>query len=312
MNGYPWGRPEAPAPLPALLEFLRIVAQREGLADLGCRAFTDETLRDFGATGNLVIGSRTPREALLRISRAMPWFCTHERIVLGASRGHSVLYVSFNGAFDAGGVHLAQQLTAMVVTALVPPMENGEPALMRVEIAPWEQASLDQLRIRLCDQIVHASSNVLALYFRKGALDRPYPAPLALGGPEPDLPLNWRKLTGADSFVEAVEVFLDEMLVEGVPGIDDAARAMMLSRRTLQRQLAETGTSFRELLDDVRRRRTLAEIGDNGQKIGSISALVGYSSHACLSRAVRRWTHRTARDLRGDLAPAAAGPATTD
>ncbi|MBK0400895.1 helix-turn-helix domain-containing protein [Limibaculum sp. M0105] len=299
VDGYPWEQPEAPVPLAPLFTFLGKVAEREGLIDLGCRSLVAETLRDFGVTGNLVIGSRTPREALLRIARAMPWFCTHERIAIGAERGCPVVYTSFTGPFDPGGVHIAQQMTASLMAALVPPMAPGEPALLRVEIAPWAPASLDQLRAHLCDEVVEARSNVLALHFRKGSLDRPYPAPLDLKGPAPRMPLRWLRLGEEASLVEAVGVYLDEMLVEGTPTIDDAARAIMLSRRTLQRVLAENGTSFRELLDDVRRRRAIAEIEASSEQIGMISARLGYSSQACLSRAVRRWTDQTARDLRG-------------
>jgi AraC-like DNA-binding protein len=288
LEHYPWDRPEAPSPMAGMFEFLRIVAEREELPDLGFRAFTRETLAEFGVTGGLVAGSRTPREALSRLSRAMPYFCSHERIVTGADREQPAVFLSFIGPFDRGGVHLVQQLNALVLAGLVDAAAEGERQLTGVEIAGWTGARRDRLRRWLCDDVVLSRSDVLALRFRKGSLDLPYPQPGGLPGRQVDRPPEWRRLDEDASLIDAISVLIDEMLLDSVPTLEAAALAMRLSKRTLQRFLAEVGTSFSELADDVRRKRALAEITGSGLPFGSISGLIGFSSQASLSRAVRR------------------------
>jgi AraC-like DNA-binding protein len=70
---------------------------------------------------------------------------------------------------------------------------------------------------------------------------------------------------------------------------DAAARMLGLSRRTLVRRLAASGTGFRELLDAELRRRAqrLSEAGDLSQ--AQIAERLGYADATSLSRSQRRW-----------------------
>jgi AraC-like DNA-binding protein len=297
LDAYPWERPEAPTPLSGMMEFVRTVAEREGLTDLGCRAFGDHTLSDFGVTGCVVAGSRTPGEALSRIERTMPYFCSHERMLLGRSGGDGVVYVNFSGELDRGGVHIAQQLTARLLTSLVP-SSSGRPSLRRVEIMPWAASNLDDMKRWLCDEIVPSASGVLALHYSWDALCTPYATPLAVKGGHDPRPTSSPLLRESAALVDSVDTLIEELLGRGSPHIDDAAGAMRVSRRTLQRLLSEAGTSFRERLDAVRRRQALAEIEGSAESFANISASVGYANQTSFSRAVRRWKAQCPRDIR--------------
>jgi AraC-like DNA-binding protein len=61
------------------------------------------------------------------------------------------------------------------------------------------------------------------------------------------------------------------------------------STRSLQRHLAAHGTTFRHLLDEVRRERLL-ELEREGLAIEAIAERLGYRDVAALRRAQRRWT----------------------
>jgi AraC-like DNA-binding protein len=74
--------------------------------------------------------------------------------------------------------------------------------------------------------------------------------------------------------------------------IDDVARILGTSGRTLQRRLNDERTSFRDLMDEVRRSRALSAI-DKGASASELVLLLGYSEETAFYRAFRRWTGTT-------------------
>lgn len=67
------------------------------------------------------------------------------------------------------------------------------------------------------------------------------------------------------------------------------ARALGTSSRTLQRRLAEEGTSHQQLLDEVRRELSVRYLAERQLGIGEIAFLLGYSEPAAFHRAFKRW-----------------------
>jgi AraC-like DNA-binding protein len=68
----------------------------------------------------------------------------------------------------------------------------------------------------------------------------------------------------------------------------EAARALAVSVRTLQRRLAEEGTSWRTEIDAARQERA-AQLLRQGATVDLTAAQVGYSAGRALRRAQRRW-----------------------
>jgi AraC-like DNA-binding protein len=64
-----------------------------------------------------------------------------------------------------------------------------------------------------------------------------------------------------------------------------------MSERSLRRHLSEAGTSYRELVDDVRKERALCLL-EAEQSISSIAQHLGFSDATAFARAFRRWTGR--------------------
>lgn len=63
-----------------------------------------------------------------------------------------------------------------------------------------------------------------------------------------------------------------------------------MSERTLRRQLDAAGTSFRHVLDGVRRQRALELIDEGCTRIGELAHATGYTDPTAFARAFRRWT----------------------
>jgi AraC-like DNA-binding protein len=94
-----------------------------------------------------------------------------------------------------------------------------------------------------------------------------------------------RRETLADSVREEIEKDLGHQ-----PSSAAVARVLGLSERTLRRRLQTEGDGFRELVDDVRRQRALALVGDGSLNVGEVAARCGFSDGAAFARAFKRWT----------------------
>lgn len=78
----------------------------------------------------------------------------------------------------------------------------------------------------------------------------------------------------------------------------DAAKLLGLSRRSLQRRLAASATSFEAIVDAVRSDLALAYLRDSSLTVAQIAEILRFSETSALSRAVRRWHGRSPRALR--------------
>jgi AraC-like DNA-binding protein len=87
-----------------------------------------------------------------------------------------------------------------------------------------------------------------------------------------------------------------------------AARALTVSRGTLSRRLADEGTSFRGILDDVRREFACALVQDRSLSGGDVASFLQYSEPAAFHRAFRRWTGQAPGDFRAAPARASGLP----
>lgn len=105
-----------------------------------------------------------------------------------------------------------------------------------------------------------------------------------------------RALNSAATLVERVQRSLF-----GADGLVCSARLLArqlgMSERTLKRRLAEQNTSYTELLDAARRKRSLELLGSNAS-VEEVSTRLGYSDAANFTRAFRRWTGQSPRALR--------------
>ncbi|NNH73184.1 AraC family transcriptional regulator [Nocardia uniformis] len=91
------------------------------------------------------------------------------------------------------------------------------------------------------------------------------------------------------TLIDRLAAALDVALAEGPVTLDAVARRLLTSPRSLQRRLAESGTSWRRELDRARRRR-LENVADLPR--ARQAELLGYSDPASLRRSVQRWRDR--------------------
>ncbi|MYM71067.1 helix-turn-helix domain-containing protein [Duganella sp. FT134W] len=99
------------------------------------------------------------------------------------------------------------------------------------------------------------------------------------------------------TFSAKVQTLLASLLPKGPPHRDDVAAQMMMSERTLQRRLAEEGTSFTNLVDDTRRELARQSLSAGELSLKMLSFQLGFSEPSAFYRACKRWFGMAPSDI---------------
>ena len=106
------------------------------------------------------------------------------------------------------------------------------------------------------------------------------------------------RLSPADGLTSQVRRALASRVAGGDTGIQAVARQLATTPRTLQRRLAEQGSSYQDLLDVTRREAAAGYLAHSTLSICEIAYLLGYSEAAAFHRAFKRWNAETPQAFR--------------
>jgi AraC-like DNA-binding protein len=128
-----------------------------------------------------------------------------------------------------------------------------------------------------------------------------------------------QKVVGADPVVEAAMLrYVEEVtsrlpeqgtagrvrrqvlatLQTGEPTVETIARQLGTTSRTLQRRLHDEGTSFQQVLDEVRREVAVTHMRGRRATIDEVAFLLGFEKPSSFHRAFKRWTGITPGEFR--------------
>ena len=91
---------------------------------------------------------------------------------------------------------------------------------------------------------------------------------------------------------------LVDLLPSGESRAAAVARRLGMSPRSFTRHLAEEGTTFGEILEQLRQRLAARYLADDRMSLQQIAWLLGYSEPGAFTHAYRRWTGTTPRQAR--------------
>jgi AraC-like DNA-binding protein len=92
-----------------------------------------------------------------------------------------------------------------------------------------------------------------------------------------------------DRFLNSLRQSIGRQLPEGELSIDAVAGELNVSRRTLQRRLADRGTHFQQVLQGVRSELARGYLLDKRLSISEIAFLLGYADQGSFSGAFKSW-----------------------
>jgi AraC-like DNA-binding protein len=109
------------------------------------------------------------------------------------------------------------------------------------------------------------------------------------------------QLPSAHDIVEIIKQTIAQGLHHQRYSADSVASAMNVSSRTLHRKINNAGTTFRDILREVRQTLTIRYLSDESLSITEIALLLGYSEQSAFNRAHRKWFEMTPKKHREQL-----------
>jgi AraC-like DNA-binding protein len=95
------------------------------------------------------------------------------------------------------------------------------------------------------------------------------------------------------TLADDVRAALTESMSGDRPAITKVARSLGMSARTLQRRLGELGTSYHDILDDVRRRAARRLLAATNLAVSEVAFLLGFGELNSFTRAFQAWEGTT-------------------
>lgn len=92
-----------------------------------------------------------------------------------------------------------------------------------------------------------------------------------------------------DSFTELVLGAIQHRLTGHRPAVEDVARDLHMSSRTLQRKLQEAGSSYQRVLDEARHQMARYYLGNSVLELNEAAYLLGFEDSNSFVRAFRTW-----------------------
>jgi len=252
---------------------------------------------DLHALGFAFLSSPTLHNALQRIVRFNA--IVDDVITFEATAQDQVLLLTYrNDREDLPDIAALEVARWSIVVAMCRLAAGGNFTPLRVELTNAGDACLDNYRGYFgCEVLAPRPQSRLVCDL--AALDLPLPAP------NTDLArINERAITDyldrlhGDALAKQVAQLIRELLATGHLSAERVAQAACMTPRTLQRRLAQEGTSYKAVLEEVRSRLAQDYLRDPRLSMAEISYLLGFSEPSAFARAFRRWTGVSPLQLR--------------
>jgi AraC-like DNA-binding protein len=264
---------------------------------LGMRLGTAVSVREYGIVGYTLSHSDTLGQALGRLLRYMHIINEGVELVLDVSG--SLVDVAMRGRQSFHGLHHPADFGLSVLLAACRELAGADltPASVRF---PYP---------RPADTSGHAAHFPCPLSF--GHEEAGFTLPVAdverpIRSADPDL-MRYLDRVAEEILLELEQPrsFVDEVkravwlgLSQGRVQLGDAARALGVSTRTLQRRLKEEGTTFAGCLESLRHDMALGLLRSKALAVSEVAYLLGYAEPSTFHRAFRRWTGTSPRAFR--------------
>lgn len=277
-------------PRAALTRLWQLAVEETGDPAFALEAARHTLQTTFHALGYAVLASATLREAMERIIR-------HRRVIGEIFRlsiedradcSRVLLDVSAGGgavpdeAVDASFAVMVRQARLLHGGRDLRPRRVGLRRALPANPAPYE-------RTFRCPVEFGQDTNYLE--FSREDLDRRVPAANAeLARQNDEVVVRYLARLDRGGVLGRTREALLESLPSGAPTKAAIARRLAMSPRSLQRLLADEGTSFKDLLAEARLALAKSYLEEGRLPVTEIAFVLGFADTSAFSRAFRRWT----------------------
>jgi AraC-like DNA-binding protein len=265
----------------------RAIAEISADPAIGLKLGTEDRLERYDPIAIAAVCTRSLRDAIERIGRYKQLTCP-EKIALIERGNESAVHFTWLLAHEEEPGMLIDVCFAWILS--IARRGIGRPIHpKRVELQRPEGHREVYEKHFQCPIKFQTTKNVLV--FNRTEMDTPfltYNADL-LAAVAPQLEAELKQQLAEKSLREQVKGTLKQLLAGQRPGIDDVARELRLSVRTLQRRLTEDGASFQQLMEEARRELARHYLLHSSLELNETAYLLGYEDANSFFRAFHAW-----------------------
>lgn len=274
--------PSAVLSLESAMRFGELACRYLGTEHLGLWASLPRSVDDYGPYGQVLQRTLTVHEYLRRGIALYNTLTSGQHVWL-SEHGEEL---RFNVA-TIGGYELAayqSQFETLVIT--IKKLREAKPgwAPAEISLAYRSREALPDVEFFAGSRIFRGTGETF-FTIPKAMMVRRFPVSIFPPVTESALP-PWRSLPENSS--DLVQLQIEALLSYKLSRIDTIAESLGMSRRTLQRSLAEQGLSYSQLLTDVRMRQAAHSLEGTDIPISDIAWALGYAETSNFTRAFRR------------------------
>ncbi|MCU1715682.1 AraC family transcriptional regulator [Pseudomonas sp. 5P_3.1_Bac2] len=280
--------PESFIPYRKFAALLDAGAQRTDNPLFGLQFGLHQGVAALGPMFYLIRNAANVGEALNELSRYFHLHSSSSRLRVTQEGEHALFHYDADDVKDVPSHRIVVELVVGTATHLMRALlgSRWQPQALLLQHAPLRPPQAYHRLLGITPQF-NAPYN--AWVFDAKLLQAP------LGGGDPELrKLIQQHLDNLDRMAvqelpSYVSQLLRDLLPNGRTSIEQIAEYMDLGPRTLQRYLAEEGTSFQQLLDETRQSMAQRYLTDSTLNLTHMAAMLGYSELSAFTRAFRRW-----------------------
>ena len=270
-----------------LFALYRALGQASRDPAIGLRLGTEPRIERYDPIAIAAVSARSFRDALQRLARYKQLTCPEKLHV--AERGDECR-VQFRWllAHETEPSALVDVCFARVLS--IARRGTGEPVTPRRLEFRGATGNREMYEAHFgCPAKFNARENTIV--FAKADLDRPFLThnPDLFATVAPQLEAELKQALASKAIGEQVKGILKPLLAGRRPGIEDVARELRLSSRTLQRRLAEDGATFQQLMQEARRELARHYLLHSSLELNETAYLLGYEDSHSFFRAFHDW-----------------------
>jgi AraC-like DNA-binding protein len=254
---------------------------------IGLKLGTETRSEHFDPVGMAALSTRNFGDAMLQMARYKQLSCPEEIV---HERDEVEWSIHFRWMLADGPEPSALTDLCFAWVLSIARVGTGTPITpVRLELEGPRQHAKTMERHFGCP--VHVGSSRNAIVFRTRDAEIPFvtrnPELLQMLAPQFDEALEQSR--AHESFPDRVRAAIQRKLTGTRPRMEEIARDMRISTRTLQRRLQESGLSFQQVLEEARHQLARHYLSHAMLEVNETAYLLGYHDLSSFVRAFRAW-----------------------
>lgn len=293
------GDPDARIPTLLARKILMATIERTKDPALGLHAGELIESADFGVMGHATRNCPDIRRSYQCVARYLRLLDDNLEGILSEERDRAMWQIRNLIVRPLPAVNDFQLTVAMV--SLTHHLGRKEPPI-EVHVAHAEPAYVAEYA-RVFEAPIRFNARHNALVIRRSLLDEPMRGAnadfLAVFDRQAQKVLE--EHARAEGMRARVQQLLAKRLAEGTSSIGSIASELHMSSSTLRRRLSDEGTTYTDVLEEVRRELAMHHMHDTRLAVGEIAFLLGFASQSAFGKAFRRWAGKSPLEYRQEV-----------